>query len=124
MPDPTRPPAADAARPLCWRFIWPGETYLTGKSPRALWQRFLIWRAHNRPVTFRDLRRIAHDVCYRDRDWHKPCPVGMALFERVVMEAERPVFDRGERPVIHHAQVNPARPAHALEDAELKGIET
>ena len=69
-----------------------GKVYLTGRSPRALWQKFRFWRAYRRPVTYSDLHRIAHDVCYRDDNYHKPCPVGAALFDRIVLEAERPVF--------------------------------
>ena len=93
----TRQPAADPVRPEPKRFGWPGTVHLTGTSLRAIWQRYKLRRAHDRPVTFRDLRHIAHDVCYRDGDWHRPCPVGMALFERVVMEAQRPVFERDSR---------------------------
>lgn len=68
-----------------------GKVHLTGNTPRALWQRFLIRRAYRRPVTYSDLRRIAHGVCYRDGS-HHPCPVGAALFDRIVLEAEKPVF--------------------------------
>ncbi|MGR3494095.1 hypothetical protein [Citreimonas sp.] len=69
-----------------------GKTYLQGKSLRARWQKFLLWRAYRRPVTYADMRRIAHDVCYRDGDARQPDPVGMAFFDSVVLEAERPVF--------------------------------
>ena len=68
-----------------------GKVYLTSNSPRALWQRFLIRRAYRRPVTYADLRRIAHGVAYRDGSKHL-CPVGAALFDRIVLEAEKPVF--------------------------------
>ena len=71
-----------------------GKVYLTGRSPRALWQKFRLWRAYRRPVTYSDLRRIAHDVCYWDGNYCKPCPVGAALFDQIVLEAEMPVFGR------------------------------
>jgi len=73
-----------------------GKTYLTGCTPRALWQRFCLWRAYRRPVTYNDLRRIAHDVCYRHGDPHKTCPVGASLFDSIVHEAEAPVFRDSE----------------------------
>lgn len=38
------------------------KVYLTGRSPRALLQRFRLWRCYARPVTFADLRRIAYDA--------------------------------------------------------------
>lgn len=77
-----------------------GFIYLTGKSPRALWQRFRLWRAYNRPVTYRDLRRIAHAAAYprpdprapEHPDLCRPDPAGAALFDCVILEAERPVF--------------------------------
>lgn len=71
-----------------------GNVYLTGNNPRALWQKFRFWRAYRRPVTYSDLRRIAHGVCYRDGNYHKPGPVGADLLDRVIREAERPVFGR------------------------------
>jgi hypothetical protein len=70
----------------------PGSVYLTGRSPRALWHRFLMWRAYNRPVTFRDLRRIGWHLCYRDGDVYRPCPVGEASLGLTINTAERPVF--------------------------------
>lgn len=65
--------------------------YLTGRSPRALWQRLRLWLAYRRPVTFRDLRRIAHDAAYRAGDFRNPDPAAMAVFDEVVRQAERPV---------------------------------
>lgn len=79
-----------------------GKVYLTGKSPRALWQRLRFWLTYSRPVTYRDLRRIAHAAAYphpdpRDPklpDLSRPDPAGEALFNRVIREAEKPVFGR------------------------------
>ncbi|SFC77631.1 hypothetical protein [Tropicimonas isoalkanivorans] len=71
-----------------------GVTYLTGGGIRARWQRLRLWRAYRRPVTYNDLRRIAHGLCYRDGDYRQPDPVGAALFDSVVREAELPVFGR------------------------------
>ena len=77
-----------------------GKVYLTSKSPRALWQRFRLRLAYSRPVTHRDLRRIAHAAAYphpdprapEHPDLCRPDPAGEALFDSVILEAERPVF--------------------------------
>ncbi|WP_143540095.1 hypothetical protein [Rhodovulum sulfidophilum] len=63
------------------------RAYLTGKRPRALWQRFRMWRAYRRPVTFEDLRRIAYDA-------NRACPstCAVALFDKICREAERSVI--------------------------------
>lgn len=68
--------------------------YHTGRSPRALWQRFRIWRAYRRPVTYRDLRKIAHDAMYREGDYHRPDVAAEAVFDAVVRHAERPIWRR------------------------------
>lgn len=67
--------------------------YLTGRSPRALWQRLRFWIAYRRPVTFRDLRRISHDATYRQGIQH-PDPSAEAVFNAVVREAESVVWGR------------------------------
>lgn len=69
-----------------------GKIYLTGKGMRARWQRWRLARAYARPVTYDELRKIAHGVCYLDGDPLRPDPVGAALFDRVIDEAEPPVF--------------------------------
>ncbi|WP_414898823.1 hypothetical protein [Rhodovulum sp. YEN HP10] len=65
----------------------PEHDYLTGNNPRALWQRFRLWRAYSRPVTFRDLRRVAYDA-----NRTRPSPCAQALFDRICREAERSVI--------------------------------
>lgn len=67
--------------------------YLTGRSPRALWQRLRFWIAYRRPVTFRALRRIAHDAQYRQGLQH-PDPSAEAVFNAVIREAESVVWGR------------------------------
>ncbi|MDF3606211.1 hypothetical protein PE067_08745 [Paracoccus sp. DMF-8] len=71
-----------------------GKFYYTGRSPRALWQRFRMWRAYRRPVTFYDLRKITHDVVYRDGDYHRPDRAAEAVFMQVIHQAERPVWGK------------------------------
>lgn len=78
--------------------------YHTGRSPRALWQRFRMWRAYRRPVTFYDLRKIAAAGQYPHLDpdspglpnLHRPEKVGVALFQAVIERAELPVFGAGK----------------------------
>ncbi|WP_233270692.1 hypothetical protein [Chachezhania sediminis] len=67
--------------------------YLTGRSPCALWKRLRFWIAYRRPVTFRDLRRIAYDAQYRQGLQH-PDPSAEALFNAVIREAESVVWGR------------------------------
>lgn len=69
-----------------------GKFYHTGCSPRALWQRFCMWRAYRRPVTFRDLRKITHAAVYRDGDYHRPDKAAEVVFNAVIRQAERPVW--------------------------------
>lgn len=38
--------------------------FLTRGFIRSRWQRFRLWRAYRRPVTFYDLRKILHDAQY------------------------------------------------------------
>lgn len=66
--------------------------YHTGRSPAALWQRLRIWIAYRRPVTYRSLRKIAHEAMYRDGNLRQPDPAAEAIFNAVVREAERPIW--------------------------------
>ena len=68
---------------------------LTGWSPRAVWQRWRIRRAYSRPVTFRDLRRIAYDADLREERGQL---AAQAIFDATVCEAERGIVDHGEAP--------------------------
>lgn len=78
-----------------------GKVYLTGKSSRALWQRFRLLMAYSRPVTYRYLRRVAYAVAYPHPDPHdpkhpdlcRPNTAGEALFDGVILESKKPVFD-------------------------------
>ncbi|ARC87891.1 hypothetical protein [Rhodovulum sp. MB263] len=64
------------------------RAYWTGKRLRARWQRFRLWRAYRRPVTFEDLRRVAYDA-------NRACPepYAAALFDRICREAEKRIID-------------------------------
>lgn len=68
-----------------------GKFHYTGRSPRALWHRFKMWRAHRRPVTFRDLRKITHAAVYRDGNYHRPDNAAEVVFNAVIKQAEKPV---------------------------------
>jgi hypothetical protein len=69
-----------------------GAVILTGRSPRALWQRWRLWRAYARPVTFADLRRIAYDAKALEE---RGLAAGQALFDSVRDEAERGIAGPG-----------------------------
>jgi hypothetical protein len=62
----------------------------TGRTPRALWQRWRLWRAYNRPVTFRDLQHIAYDAARLEEAGQSPA---RALFDAIVAEATRGIID-------------------------------
>ena len=72
-----------------------GKFYLTGGGIRARWQRWRLARAYARPVTFADLRRAAYDCQHNDEDLNQPDPAASRLFDAIIREAERPVFDKG-----------------------------
>ncbi|MBM2293470.1 hypothetical protein JQX09_15680 [Sulfitobacter pseudonitzschiae] len=65
-----------------------GQTYLTGNGLRARWQRFRLWRAYRRPVTYADLRKIAHATCFDAGDYHNPDKTGLAMLDHVIKSAE------------------------------------
>lgn len=66
--------------------------YRTGRGPAALWQRLRFWIAYRRPVTYRRLRRIAHEAMYRYGNLHRPDPAAEAVFNAVIRAAEQPVW--------------------------------
>ena len=70
-----------------------GKFYYTSFSPRALWQRWRLARAYARPVTFADLRRVSYDAARGDEN--RPDPAAAKLFDAIIREAERSVFDKG-----------------------------
>ncbi len=65
------------------------HVYLTGRSLRARWQRFLFTLAYMRPVTYGRLRRIAGRAA---GDLRALDPALDAFFNKVIEEAERPVW--------------------------------
>ena len=71
-----------------------GKFYRTGWSPRALWQRWRLWRAYRRTVTWGDLRRVAYNCQQNGEDPNQPDPAAEKLFDAIIREAERPVFGR------------------------------
>lgn len=72
-----------------------GKMYLTGNTLRAVWQRWRLHRAYARPVTYADLRKIAHNAAYRDGDLRNGDASAEAIFDVVCDLAERPVFGKG-----------------------------
>lgn len=72
----------------------PRNFYYTGRSLKARWYRFRLHMRYRRPVTYKDLRKIAHDLTYRNGDFSRPDPAGEALMDLVIRQAERPFLRR------------------------------